>query len=91
MSKSADRQLQIVLVFTVGMKENMELVLQPLPALADAIQNTVECMFDDDAGDGQDLDVNNLSHLILRRLEDGDEKETIARNYEVEYVAEVTE
>lgn len=92
MSKTAPahkvtKELQLVFVFTIDAEENPELLAQKLNDLADSIQDSIDVNFDDDANETTYLDQKNLTHLILRHLEDGNEKETVARNYVVTYVS----
>ena len=84
--KTPFKALQVMVVFTIPEDGNEELLLQKLENLADTIQDTVDLNFEDDARDTYYVDAEQLTHLILRRMEDGEEKEQVARSYMLEYV-----
>lgn len=79
--KPVTREIQIVFVFTIGEEFDPELWNHKLEVLADTIQDTAEISFDDDAKDTHYVDYERMTHLIIRRLVDGNEKEQVARLY----------
>lgn len=75
------REIQIVFVFTIDAELDPELWKNKLESLADTVQDSAEISFDDDAKDTHYVDYEAMTHLIIRRLVDGNEKEQVARLY----------
>ena len=69
---------QIVLIFTVDQEDYPEVVLCPIEELADVIQDSVDVNFESVAEEIY-LNEKELTHLIVRDLDNGDEKNVVAR------------
>lgn len=69
---------QIVLVFTIDQEDFPEIVLCPIEELADVIQDGADVTFESDDVEVY-LNEKELTHLIIRDLDNGDEKNVAAR------------
>lgn len=70
---------QITLVFEVDEQEYPELISLPMGDIADNL--AISCDLDFECEEAYDvlIDEKNLTHILIRHLEDGVEKQIVAR------------
>lgn len=79
-----ENKIQFVLVFTVDLDLEPELGSTSIVKIADAIQNDVTVYINLGEDENGFMNEESLSHLIVRKIVDGNEKEVVARNYDLE-------
>lgn len=76
---------EVIMVFQMDFDTFPEECMVPLDRFADELQEAVDVTYQVQGEDGY-LSDKNLTHLIIRDIEDGDEKAVIFRRYTPEEI-----